>query len=72
MNFILERCDSPQQGKKIGDMHGKVLEVAMPCGEKPSGGEVKVVPLYHPAATFYNQDLKDVMEEDFQVLKQFV
>jgi uracil-DNA glycosylase len=31
-----------------------------------------VVPLYHPAALFYNRDLKEVMEEDFRVLERFV
>lgn len=72
LDFILEQYDFPQQGKKIGDLHGKILEVEVPGECKPSGGEVKIVPLYHPAAAFYNQDLKRVMEEDFQVLRQFV
>jgi uracil-DNA glycosylase len=31
-----------------------------------------VVPLYHPAAAIYNDQLLDTMERDFQVLKQFV
>jgi DNA polymerase len=65
MDFILERYDLPQQGKKIGDLHGRVLQADGPYGE------VTVVPLYHPAAAFYNQDLEDTMEEDFRVLEDF-
>jgi DNA polymerase len=65
MDFILEQYDLPQQGKKIGELHGKLLKAEGPHGE------VTVVPLYHPAAAFYNQDLEDTMEDDFRVLEQF-
>jgi uracil-DNA glycosylase len=40
------------------------LEAETPCGD------VTVVPLYHPAAAFYNQDLRETMYEDFLVLKR--
>jgi uracil-DNA glycosylase family 4 len=65
-DFILEQYGFPQQGQKIGDLHGKVLR-----GEAVYG-EVTVVPLYHPAAAFYNPDLEDTMEEDFRALKRLV
>jgi DNA polymerase len=66
MRFILEQYELPQQGKRIGDLHGHVLQA------EASHGKVTVVPLYHPAAAFYNQDLRDTIEQDFQVLKQFI
>lgn len=66
MEFILEHYDLPQQGQKIGDLHGRILKGGR------AYGEVTVVPLYHPAAAFYNQDLEDTMEEDFQTLNQFI
>lgn len=66
MDFILEQYDLPQRGKKIGDLHGTPLKA------EGSYGEVTVVPLYHPAAAFYNQDLEETIEEDFQALSQFV
>jgi DNA polymerase len=66
MSFILEQYGLPQQGQKIGDLQGEVLEAETSCGE------VTVVPLYHPAAALYNQDFDDTIEEDFQILKQFV
>ncbi|MFP4395930.1 MAG: uracil-DNA glycosylase family protein [Anaerolineales bacterium] len=66
MDFILAHYDLLQQGQKIGDLHGEVLEA------ETAYGEVKIVSLYHPAAAFYNQELKATMEEDIQVLAQFV
>lgn len=65
-NFILEHFDLPQQDQSIGDLHGRVLRT------QASYGEVAIVPLYHPAAAFYNPDLKETMREDFRILKQWV
>jgi uracil-DNA glycosylase family 4 len=66
MDFILEHFDMEQQGQRIGKLHGKVLKA------NASYGEVALVPLYHPAAILYNNQLRDTIEKDFQVLKQFV
>lgn len=66
MDFVLGRFDLPQQGEKIGDLHGEVLTA------QTSSGRVTVLPLYHPAAVFYNRGLEDTMEEDFEVLEQFI
>lgn len=62
MDFILEHFNLPQRGEKLGDLHGKALEA------QASYGKVRVVPLYHPAATFYNRDLEKAMKEDFQTV----
>jgi uracil-DNA glycosylase len=66
MEFILGQFDLPQQGQQIGELHGKALKA------KTSYGQVTVVPLYHPAAAFYNEDLQQIMREDFRVLKEGV
>ena len=65
MDFILEQFDMAEKGQKIGQLHGKVLKAQAPHGE------VAVVPLYHPAVTFYSRDRKQTLADDFQVLKQF-
>jgi len=65
MDFILEQFNLLEKKQKISDLHGKVLEA------QTSYGDISIVPLYHPAATFYNRDLEDALQEDFQVLKQF-
>lgn len=63
MDFILELFDMPQQGQKIGALHGQRLEAAAPYGP------VTVVPLYHPASVFYSRDRRATLTEDFQTLK---
>lgn len=63
VGFLLEKYDHPRQGETIGDLHGEVLEV------DASYGELRIVPLYHPAAAFYNRQLEETMTEDVQVLK---
>lgn len=66
MEFILELFGMPQQGQKIGDLHGQRLE-----GQAPYG-KVTVVPLYHPASGFYNRGLRAAMEADIHALEPFV
>lgn len=66
MDFILAEFKEPEQGHKIGVLHGQVLHGVT------GYGSIAIVPLYHPAAAFYNQSLQHALREDFQVLKQFV
>lgn len=51
--------------RPISKTHGEVFEAAT------SYGTVRFVPLYHPAAAIYNQQLKETLKQDFEVLKQF-
>jgi DNA polymerase len=62
--FVIEAYDLPRPSRRMGDLHGEVLEAVVPYGE------ALVVPLYHPAAAFYNPDLEDVLQEDFRVLER--
>ncbi len=66
MEFILSYFNLPGQGKKIGDLHGKLLE------GQTDYGQVEVLPLYHPAAGFYNDEVKKALQEDIQALKPFL
>lgn len=66
MDFIFETFNMPEQGQKISDMHGKVLQAQTPYGE------IAVVPLFHPAVALYNQNQKQTLLDDFQALKQFL
>jgi DNA polymerase len=65
-HFVLETFDRPEAERKMGDLHGRVFEA------RAAYGPVALVPLYHPAASFYNRQLEDVLHEDFQVLAQFL
>jgi DNA polymerase len=66
MSFILKTFDHPQKGKTIGELHGEILE---------SGSDhekINIIPLYHPAAVFYNRNLAQVLHNDFQKLHNFM
>ena len=66
MDFVLDLFDMPEAGARISDLHGQILEA------QRDDEDLVLVPLYHPAAAFYNQDLASTMEEDFQRLEPFV
>lgn len=65
MSFILKTFDHPQQGKTIGELHGEILDVGSEYGK------INIIPLYHPAAVFYNRNLEQVLHNDFQKLNNF-
>ena len=65
MTYIMQRFD-PLWNESISNAHGKEYIV------EASYGPVTVLPLYHPAATIYNQRLKETFFGDGEVLKKFV
>jgi uracil-DNA glycosylase len=62
MQYIMTRYELEKELASIGELHGKVLQAP----------GFKLVPLYHPAAAIYNQKLKEVLVEDFKVLKTLI
>lgn len=65
MEYIMKNFGLESVLRSISAMHGKVFT------GKTSYGEVTIVPLYHPAASIYNQALKETLKEDFLVLKKY-
>ncbi|MEO0565528.1 MAG: uracil-DNA glycosylase, partial [Chloroflexota bacterium] len=63
MAFILKRFDVPEQKGKISELHGTLITA------KAGYGPVKLLPLYHPAASLYNPGQKPTLFEDFKQLK---
>ena len=63
MQYVMNRYGLEWELAPISVLHGKVFETEI-AGEK-----VKILPLYHPAAAIYNQELLKTLEYDFQVLK---
>lgn len=51
---------------KIAEVHG------MPQNIKLNGKSVVVIPMYHPAAVIYRQNLKQTLKDDFQVIKKYL
>ena len=65
MEYIMRKFNLESQLQTISRMHGRPVEA------RASYGLVVIVPLYHPAASIYNQELKDDLYKDFQILKQY-
>jgi DNA polymerase len=66
MAYIMERLGLGAQLATIGQLHGKVLSATMPWGE------IRIVPLYHPAAAIYDQRKKDTLKKDMEVVKKLL
>ncbi len=62
MNYIMKKFGLEEELDIISKMHGKVFDI------KLSYGNVKVIPLYHPAVAVYNNHTKDVLKKDFSIL----
>ncbi|MDH5448459.1 MAG: uracil-DNA glycosylase [Candidatus Bathyarchaeota archaeon] len=59
--FVLSKAETEVGG--ITKIHGRVYEI------NPFGFPVIAIPVFHPAAALYNIKYKDLLEEDFWVLK---
>jgi len=63
--FIFEKYGLKGKIEGISKIHGKTFEV------KTLFSSIKIIPLYHPAVATYNPSMKEVLKEDFKVLKEF-
>jgi uracil-DNA glycosylase family 4 len=66
MDLLLTKLDLPDKGKKIGQIHGKLIKTRIPYGE------IHVVPLYHTAIVTYKMTDKEKLKQDFAKLKMFL
>lgn len=66
MAAILEKFGLDAMIGPISRLHGSVLDAEAPYGK------ITIIPMYHPAAALYNQELKQELLKDFQTLKKFL
>ena len=66
MEYIMRKFGLEKELKTISEMHGTKITT------QTSYGPVDIVPLYHPAASIYNQQLKETLFEDFKILRQYI
>lgn len=64
--FILDKYNLQNKIKGISGIHGKKFSA------KTLFGSVEIVPMYHPAVATYNPNMIDTLEQDFEVLREFV
>jgi len=65
MEFLMEKFGLGDVIEPISKIHGKVFEI------KILSQNIKIIPFYHPAVATYNPNMKEVLQKDFQVLKEF-
>ena len=65
MEYIMRKFGLENQLQTISKMHGRPVEA------KSSYGSVTIIPLYHPAVAIYNRASRDILMQDFQILKDF-
>lgn len=65
MKYLMEKFGFAAELTTITKMHGKLFEA------KAAYGPLTLMPIYHPAATLYNPNLKSDLAKDFQALKGF-
>lgn len=62
MYYVMNKFNPSLDIEPISSAHGKVYYV------ETDYGNIRIVPLYHPAAAIYNQHLKDTLKKDFAIL----
>jgi len=66
MVFIMENYGLKERIGAISALHGKVFDA------KTSYGTVKFIALYHPAVALYKASQKEVLKQDFQIIKTVI
>lgn len=60
--FILKKFGYKEES--VSKIHGKVFKV------KNLIFDLKIIPSYHPAAALYNPNLRNILFEDFKIIKE--
>ncbi|MGC9605654.1 MAG: uracil-DNA glycosylase [Minisyncoccia bacterium] len=65
MNYVMRKFGLDFELEPIGKIHGKSFDATA------SYGPLSIVTLYHPAAALYNGSMREIMKNDFEILKKF-
>lgn len=66
MDFIMRLFGLEKEIQPISILHGKIFDAKAPYGN------IKVIPLYHPAVAIYNPNMLPVLKKDFRILRQLL
>ncbi len=66
MAYVMQKFGLESELKTISQIHGMTFSV------KAGYGDIKIVPLYHPAVALYQNSLKKDLFKDFEVIKEAV
>lgn len=71
MQYVMNRYGLEFELDSISKIHGQVFQ-GRTLSTDSQGSTFTFVPLYHPAAAIYNQELLKTLEKDFEILKTVV
>lgn len=71
MQYVMNRYGLEWEVAPISVLHGKVFQ-GKALGTDSQGLAFAFIPLYHPAAAIYNQELLKVLESDFKVIPTLI
>jgi len=66
MNYVMRKFELEAQIEPISRIHGQVFRVMVEYGE------IKILPLYHPAVAVYDRTKFEVLKKDFKFLQRLV
>jgi len=66
MNYVMRKFELEAQIEPISRIHGQVFRVMAEYGE------IKILPLYHPAVAVYDRTKFEVLKKDFKFLQRLV
>jgi len=67
MAYIMKKFGLEKELGSISKIHGHVFET-----HSLFAPAVVIIPLYHPAASIYDQSLKQTLLNDFQIIKKYI
>lgn len=62
--YLLEKYDLKDKIQGISKIHGQIFKA------KAAFGPIKIIPFYHPAVVVYNQNMKETLKKDFEILNE--
>jgi len=62
-DYILKKFDLKDKIQGISKIHGNVFNVST------LNGQIKIIPLYHPAVATYNPNMLNILKKDFEDIK---
>ena len=63
MEYMMKKFGLESELESVSKIYGRIFDSQTDCGD------VKIIPLYHPAVALYNGSQIDVLKKDFRVLK---
>jgi len=62
-NYILGKFDLKDKIQGISKIHGNIFKT------QTLNGQIKIIPLYHPAVVTYDRSKLNILKKDFEILK---